>query len=197
MIRTKEEAKLVAKTASLNLSVEQYMTKKRKAEGISSPTKSPKKAKDNDVDDATPSSRPHAVTRTTQPSSEGTPISRSSSGMESNKPVPAGEGREAEVKDAEGTASEERLGLRNKKNADYKAAPPLKRIRAGSPPKRSEQLGKSVPAKTAMKGPGRGEKSPVQREPSPSPRRTPSVTSWVTSSSPALRCGGEMFRRFR
>ena len=59
---TTEEAKLVGRAASLNLSVEQYVTKKLKAEGISSPKESPKNAKGNDMDDATPGPRPQAVT---------------------------------------------------------------------------------------------------------------------------------------
>ena len=58
IIVTNVEAKLVARAASLNLSVEQYVTKKRKAEGISSPKKGPNKAKGNDVDDPTPSPSP-------------------------------------------------------------------------------------------------------------------------------------------
>ena len=82
------------------------------------------------------------VTPPAQPSREGSPISRSSSGTGSNKPVPAGKGKEAEVKDTEGTASDVRPGLRNKKNVDYKAAPPVQQIRAGSPPKKFKQLGK-------------------------------------------------------
>ena len=118
---------MVAKAASLNLSVEQYVTKKRKAEGISSPKKSPKKAKGNDMEDATPSPTPHAVTQPAQPSREGTPISRSSSRTGSSKPVPANK-PVAEVKDAVCTASEECPRLRNKKNVDYKAAPPVKQI---------------------------------------------------------------------
>ena len=131
------------------------MTKKRKAEGISSPKKSSKKAKGNDVDDATPSPRRQAVTSPAQPSREGTPVRRSSSVTGSNKPVPAGRGKEAEVKDAEGTANEERPWLRSKKNVDSKAAPLVIKIGAGSPPKQSKQLGKVMPAKTAMKGRGR------------------------------------------
>ena len=68
------------------------------------------------------------------------------------------------MKDAEGTASEERPRLRNKKNVDYKAAAPVKKIRAGSPPEQSKQLGKPVPAKTTMKGRGRGDKVPNAAE---------------------------------
>ena len=104
-IRTKEEIKLVAKAASLNLSVEQYLTKTRKAEGMSSPEKRPKKAKGNDVDDGTPSLWPQAVTPPPEPSPEGTPISRSSRGTGSNRPMPGGQGKEPKVKDAEDTAS--------------------------------------------------------------------------------------------
>ena len=61
-IKRKEEAKLFAKAASLNLSTQQYVIKKRKAEGISSPKKSPKKAKRKDFDDAAQSPRAHTVT---------------------------------------------------------------------------------------------------------------------------------------
>ena len=74
-IRTKEEAKLVAKAAVLNLSVDQCVTTKRKGKGISSSKKCPKKAKGNDADSlmaATPSPRFHAVTSPAQPSREST-----------------------------------------------------------------------------------------------------------------------------
>ena len=103
-IWTKEETKLVAVAASIDLSLEQYVTNKRKVEGISSPRNSPKMANVKDADDATPNPRPDAVTPPEPPSPERTPISRCSSGKGSSKPVSRGEGKEAQVKDAEGTA---------------------------------------------------------------------------------------------
>ena len=91
-------------------------------------------------------------------------MSRSSSSTGSNKPVPTGKEKGVEAEDAEGTAGEERPRLRNKKNVDYKAAPPVRQIQAGSPPKSSKQLGKRVPAKTALKCRGRGDKVPNAAE---------------------------------
>ena len=68
------------------------------------------------------------------------------------------------MKDAEGTPSEEGPRSQNKKAADYKAAPLVNQSRAGSHPKLSKQFGKPVPAKTAMKGHGPGEKVPNAAE---------------------------------
>ena len=148
---------MVAKAATLNLSVEQYPTKKQKAEGISSRKKSPKKAKGNHAEDVIPSARPQAVTLSAKPSRGRTSISRSSSGTGSNEPVSTGR-KKNEVIDGEVTASRERPWLWNKKNADYKGAPTMRQTPAGSPSKQSKQLGKPVSTKTALRGRGCGEK---------------------------------------
>ena len=160
----KEEAKLVARVAALNLMIEGYVTRKRKAERISIPKKTPiKKAKGNDPDDmGPPNHRPkgQAPLPSLEPPAGDSSLQQATSksrSTEGSKGLPATKGTEAEAT-IDVRAIQDRSTLRNRRYVDYTAPPPVRQIPAVSPLKQAKQATKPFAAKVGPKGRGCADK---------------------------------------